>query len=1004
MALQVADGNPSRYALATLDPKKVLVEGLDPLITVDANGLLFDHRGKRLNYSHSAGSTAGACLRKYWFDRVAAVEVPTGRPLVIGIGVHDLLESWLDAKTPEERDAVLAATTGLSTDDFFFRQVAKSGVHHLPTPEDFPNLLVEDWLDCGLLDEGEGDARRMMRFKGKIDFGDLLGKLAAIWHPATLPDGTPSIADHKTCSSFDYLPSTDELRLNRQALTYSAAAIFTHPSSPWAHWKTDAPPLPERVAISHVYYRTKSGRASMPVHAVASWEDVEDAWQSTERLAGTMYDVACEPDVEQVPFRHAACTMYKGCEFAAICSQSPKNRRGGNSPLRFLLSGNTRTEPNGNGATIMSLKDLVKKQRGGTATADTKAPAEPTGLTPPDAGANTPITDALLSDVADALHARGYVADGVATLAGVEEICREQGVDPTALHMSRIASIGEFAIDGLDALTVQSQADVDERLRGALAGFGSVRKIGRQAAESALRKAGFDVDDLHLKMIVGLGYTIDGFGDTKKTKGSATADKGDKGTAPELPFEPHAVVVETSGALGLTEAAFDALPRDAVDALLVLWLVAYCVGEHGTDGAANFAKAAKSAVGTVNAIVADGHVVGKKTSRFTKARFDKIAPVWLVRSTADKFDARKATITVDESAFTAATDEPDPVAEPAAEPEPVVEPDVVRPVPAAPAPAAPKIERSVVRPPVSGEAPKPVFVDVGGAGDAAVAAFDALIERVEHGQAEASLDEARGCLRGIAAESFADGASPGANLYGLIALDAVLVANLPGGQSAAHVRGVYRKHLEPTLDADGFEGMGAKARMKAVDALDAATLIVVPPSWDHLAGITQAVFDDAAERLIQRGFEQGVVVGEQKPKAVEQTSTTFDRVEHVDVVDVGLVVYVGCGPTYANGSARSVADPIPLSILLAPYMRAVESDERDDGDARVDHWNAFKFHRGPAHVAAHFRRGLARDGALLHDGVPVKAVRVDMRHPAAHEILPMLEEIVALSGGLVIRR
>jgi hypothetical protein len=82
----------------------------------------------------------------------------------------------------------------------------------------------------------------------------------------------------------------------------------------------------------------------------------------------------------------------------------------------------------------------------------------------------------------------------------------------------------------------------------------------------------------------------------------------------------------------------------------------------------------------------------------------------------------------------------------------------------------------------------------------------------------------------------------------------------------------------------------------------------------------------------------------------------------------GLVLYIDCRPV------KGAEQPVDLTDLLAPLMRAVASD------AGVDHYTLVPYGQGPARVAALVARNPWTQGVLF----------VDSRAPATQAVLEVL--------------
>ncbi len=936
---------PSKHRLADwtkADEQRIAAEGLDAAITYDgASGYLFDHKGKRLNYSHSAGSTADDCLRKYWYSRVAAIEAPKSRSLVIGTTMHDALEAYMRGRPePFALRHVTDEHGARDASDVLALSVAQSGLHHLPPPlggapyaADHPDPIdtyfVEDWLDGGLYLEGEPSkgTRKAMRFKGKVDFGSLDGGLAA-WHPA---EAEAVVADHKSSSNLDYAKSANVLAHDQQIGSYAAALVFTHPSSPWRATGDDAPnpdytKHPGAVGVSHVYYRTKGARLSMRVDALMPWANVEHAWAKAGDLAATMYDAALEPDANKVTHNPGACTRYGGCEFAPICPNSPRNQsKAGKGSKRLGLvftmkpEGPDTMQTDNNAPT--SLRAMMQRRTKPAPEATALAPhpesAEAAaGIVPPDAAPNAEATDAAIAEAV-----KGFGSVGTIAVLAATNAAKALGIDPTPLNLSRMA------------------ARLNNGKGGTITGLGAL----------TAREAAPDV-------------TTDPVPPVEVPKPAAAPPV-------EAGFVPPADLAETFGeheaALGATAAKpgasrmilhYIAHVYGTAPAEAVLLAALYDAVLDGGDEGVKFTTATTAARLAHNAAGLSGV---KQITRYTKAAFDRLVGRHPGVVCRDEFkDGRKGLVFLHADARAHAFDEA------------AAEPDFLE---------TPEEEAERLTTPAPTPAPT-----TGPGADAALAYLAALPADRRDG---ADAAEGARCIAAIVGTCTAAEASPGRHLYGLLVHAAPCASALPGGIAAQHVRNLYRATFKADDLTDAVKG-------KALDAIEGASVVLVPPPWNDLSDSTQAAFDEAVADSYGRGFAKG---------AAARPAPTVERdvVRPTPTPASGLTVFVNCGPEPGTKHAPLV---VPLDVLLNPYAREVEASEReDDGKAR-DHYTLFSYNRGAAYVAAHLRRAIEHDGALLHEGAPVEAVRVDSSHPCYAEVMPILRTLVAARGGMVIRR
>lgn len=371
--------------------------------TIGPSGVVLSEPAKLPNMSPSALSTLTQCRRKWWLSKVARIPTPSTPSLTTGIHVHNVLEAHLKGEElPEYTPRI--------------HGIAAAGFHLLPSGDD---VLVEQWvgrkehpMDCGGL-----------AYKGKIDLFDPLGTGA----PKAGPKGLIWIGDHKTSSD----PSkwglrSDELATNHQALSYAYGIVISRGIEP-----------PERIALSHFYYRTRGLPLGSRVDAFdVPWENVEKTWEHFESSGREMKSLAAAVDSARIPPNPNACTAYNSlCPFADICTDSPtakKKRR-----LTTVLTKDT---------AAMSTTDPASKSPSEVAAwlldEDATAPPEPRadagknpalsghdgGVNPPDAAPELNTTKALMNEVA--AHARNTlgILKGSMPEASFERIFTRNGL------------------------------------------------------------------------------------------------------------------------------------------------------------------------------------------------------------------------------------------------------------------------------------------------------------------------------------------------------------------------------------------------------------------------------------------------------------------------------------------------------------------------------------------------------------------------------------------------
>lgn len=251
--------------------------------------------------SPSQIATWRGCQRKWAYSRQRPRT--QNKYAEFGTAMHKELELWLTGQRPPDNTTLPGRT-------------AMAGLKHLPMPG--PTLEVEQRIDISY---------ENVHYMG---FADLR------WYsPETRCVNT---TDHKSCGSFDYCLTPEELEVDPQFLVYGLAGLLQHPDAimargQWNYLQRATPSKPPQarpvVAIVSAYRLRErfhemhhaEGKAiaaaaglppedfprqGMPVHYGGTGE--------CERYGGCPYSVECWAETEKPPDVAAILTATKALE------------------------------------------------------------------------------------------------------------------------------------------------------------------------------------------------------------------------------------------------------------------------------------------------------------------------------------------------------------------------------------------------------------------------------------------------------------------------------------------------------------------------------------------------------------------------------------------------------------------------------------------------------------------------------------------------------------------
>jgi len=230
---------------------------------------------QKFRFSVSQINTFKRCEHKWWREKGIhgpKVRSPGSPSTRLGSKVHHHLENFLEEGT-------------IPPDDKAGR-IAKSGLKHLPDPED---IKVEESILLPITE----NANMLCRI-------DMMGT------------SSPYIGDHKTTKNFKWAKTVQEIEHDTQLLAYAYAAYKET--------------RPEKVKLEFIYYLTSGMPVSMSISDEVDWETIENKWKELEVITTDMAEKIVDPTGENCKGNTSACNDYGGCFHAKECPFSPKNK------------------------------------------------------------------------------------------------------------------------------------------------------------------------------------------------------------------------------------------------------------------------------------------------------------------------------------------------------------------------------------------------------------------------------------------------------------------------------------------------------------------------------------------------------------------------------------------------------------------------------------------------------------------------------------------------------
>lgn len=232
-------------------------------------------------FSASQIETAMLCMRKWAFDKIDRIPRTDSEATLLGSAVHNQVENYLRDGTPFDTKKLEG-------------KIAMSGLKHFPAPKT-PGLLIEEWF----VRKYPTISATEPTYWGKKDAQHLEGMYGL---------EMPIVWDHKTCSSFRYMPSADELVLRVQPGMYA--------------WDAMEAAKRDIAQLRWTYMKTKGGRASLPVVTCITRMQAEDTMARVDEVSRKL--IILKQELSQgeaiaAPPSFSACAAYGGCEHRDRC-------------------------------------------------------------------------------------------------------------------------------------------------------------------------------------------------------------------------------------------------------------------------------------------------------------------------------------------------------------------------------------------------------------------------------------------------------------------------------------------------------------------------------------------------------------------------------------------------------------------------------------------------------------------------------------------------------------
>lgn len=265
-----------------------------------------------LNWKRASASqvkTADLCLRKWWFQKIAGIEMPPKYPeaLLIGKRTHKILEFWV------ENCRELGRWRGEETWETFKRWVYTQQL--LGRCPELPIRLAYNARGWIVQTIHLATVEVELEFMFKTNHGDNVTGFIDVL------DDT-GVTDYKTCKDYRFIPSEQELRNDPQCVFY-----MRHWFSRWVTYQVSSKAWGR---YQHIYMNKTDGGVRSPLSFTVNRSENEDKFGLISDKVLTLRHYSKALVSTDVPaFKGSACDAYGGCEYQNQCSAYNKSKHGG---------------------------------------------------------------------------------------------------------------------------------------------------------------------------------------------------------------------------------------------------------------------------------------------------------------------------------------------------------------------------------------------------------------------------------------------------------------------------------------------------------------------------------------------------------------------------------------------------------------------------------------------------------------------------------------------------
>lgn len=229
------------------------------------------------------------CPRKWAWRYVEKVKPPKHPKTQLGGRCHEVLEGWLEARTPLDLDETVQLEIKGKLKTYYPGRIVQPALVHLPPPSAWLNVEEE--------------------IRMTIDGIEFIGYVDLAWQDAA---SKYIIQDHKTCSSFKWMQEKD-LRTDTQATIYAAHRMAQRGLS--------------EVSLKWVYMKTEGRPAARPLEQIVTRKSVEKPLHNIVQIGKLLAEhkerkrkaLDLEPN-------GSMCKRYGGCPYEDRCNLSPIER------------------------------------------------------------------------------------------------------------------------------------------------------------------------------------------------------------------------------------------------------------------------------------------------------------------------------------------------------------------------------------------------------------------------------------------------------------------------------------------------------------------------------------------------------------------------------------------------------------------------------------------------------------------------------------------------------